>query len=234
MSAITAGDSLSDIEMLRLHVAAGWGVRVPELSPDAELLPGGSTPSWALYVAEVRGNRWRIWRRGVDPAQRDALLARAHAALDLPADAPAAPGVAREVALRMSAAPALDPASASQVARLVVPEDRALVEAFEPGESAYYLDEPAHFPVFGAFAGNRLVSVAHSSRRTDAACELGVDTLPDARRAGYGLAVTVLWARAVAAEGLIPIYSALATNTASLALAAAAGYRPFARAAHVE
>ena len=47
------------------------------------------------------------------------------------------------------------------------------------------------------------------------------------------LAATVVWAALVAGEGLAPIYSAFAENAASLALAVAAGYRPFARAAQV-
>jgi predicted GNAT family acetyltransferase len=79
----------------------------------------------------------------------------------------------------------------------------------------------------------RLLALAHSSRRTAQACELGIDTLPEARRRGYALAATMLWTRAILDEGLIPFYSALAENSTSLALAAAAGYREFARAAYV-
>ena len=79
----------------------------------------------------------------------------------------------------------------------------------------------------------RLLSIAHSSRRTDRACELGINTLPTARRRGFARACVLAWAEAVAAEGLEPLYSANAANTASLALAAACGYRPIARAAQV-
>ena len=63
---------------------------------------------------------------------------------------------------------------------------------------------------------------------------MGIDTLPEARRRGYALAATIVWAQTVLREGLVPIYSALAENTASLRLAAAAGYRPFARVATFE
>jgi predicted GNAT family acetyltransferase len=76
----------------------------------------------------------------------------------------------------------------------------------------------------------RLLNQAHSSRRTAEACELGIDTLPEARRRGYALAATVAWSASILAEGLVPIYSAFAANTASLRLAHGAGYRPFARA----
>ena len=66
------------------------------------------------------------------------------------------------------------------------------------------------------------------------ACELGIDTLPEARRQGYALAATILWTQAVLQERLVPIYSADASNTASLGLADAAGYRAFARLATFE
>ena len=61
-----------------------------------------------------------------------------------------------------------------------------------------------------------------------------MDTLPDARRRGYALAATVMWTKMVLQEGLVPLYSALADNKASLALAAAAGYRVFAHAATIK
>ncbi len=115
--------------------------------------------------------------------------------------------------------------------RTLSPADDPLIEAFEPGSAAYFA-ELRRAPVIGVEADGQLVCIAHSSRRTAAACELGIDTLPQARRHGYALLATVQWAEAVAAEGLVPLYSASAENTASLALAAAAGYRPFARAAY--
>jgi len=60
---------------------------------------------------------------------------------------------------------------------------------------------------------------------------LGIDTLPAARRKGYALAATILWAHTVLQEGLVPLYSAFANNAPSLRLAAAAGYRAFAHVA---
>jgi hypothetical protein len=55
---------------------------------------------------------------------------------------------------------------------------------------------------------------------------LGIDILPEARRRGYALAASMLWTRAIIEEGLVPFYSALADNPASLALAHKAGYAP--------
>lgn len=234
--------TLDELTLLKLHVEAGWGVHLPPLTPgdneclpddDAavkRLLPSGES-GWMIYIAEVAGEYVTIWRPEVSAAARPALRAQTLAALTNAVDEP---GVTREVALHQATAPKLSIEEAGMVARRLVEADRDAVREYEPGEEAYYLDEPAHQPAIGAFEERgRLVAVAHSSRRTLQACELGVETLPDARRRGYGLAVTVLWAAAVAAEELVPLYSALAANSASLALAHAAGYRPFARAAYV-
>jgi hypothetical protein len=226
---------MTDLEMLRLHVEAGWCVRLPNLAPgDVECRTDGAMPLWKLYVARVGSGEVRCWPPGGPQGEREALVKLAYRALSLSPEGAAEPGVKREVALRQVVPAVITVQGASRVARPLRPADRALVEAFEPGESAYYLDAPERAPVFGAIVEGMLVSVAHSSRRTPAACELGVDTLESARRQGFGLAVTLLWAAAVAAEGLEPIYSARADNTASLALARAAGYRAFARAAYID
>ncbi|HKD74903.1 MAG TPA: GNAT family N-acetyltransferase, partial [Ktedonobacterales bacterium] len=61
---------------------------------------------------------------------------------------------------------------------------------------------------------------------TSSACELGIDTLPEARRRGYAAAATTLWTALIQQQGLLPMYSAFAWNTASLRLAQAVGYAP--------
>jgi RimJ/RimL family protein N-acetyltransferase len=224
----------TDLELLRLHIEAVWDLRLPRLvSSDTELLPESQLPPWALYLADVGGRRIRVWRPDVTHAARATVLERAERAL-AHADTEAGDnGVTREVVLRQTAPPAIDIAMAGRVAGRLDQDDHALLETFDPEDPTYYAD-PRRAPLIGAVVNGRLVSVAHSSRRIEGACELGVETRPEGRRQGYGLAVTVLWAAAVAAEGAIPIYSARAENTASLALAAAAGYRPFARAAVCE
>ena len=223
------------LELLRLHVEAGWGVRLPPLVGGGEhaCLPGGAVPEWAVYVAELTGGvRMRIRRNEDITADALAPLWQAAEAALTASSAPP-PSITREVALHQAVAPTLDVEAARALARPLDAWDRAAIEEFEPGESLYYLDAPQRMPVIGAFLDGRLAAIAHSSRRTAEACELGVDTVGWARRRGLGLAVTVLWAAIVRDEGLVPLYSALAENTASLALAHAAGYRPFARAAYV-
>lgn len=222
------------LELLRLHVEAGWGVRLPSLVADGEhaCLPGGAVPEWTVYVADLTGGERVRIRRDADggPDALAPLWQAAEAALSTEASPP---GVTREVALHQTTPPKLDVEDARALARPLGQRDRAAVEEFEPGESPYYLDAPERMPVIGAFLDGRLAAIAHSSRRTAEACELGVDTSAWARRRGAGLAVTVLWAAGVTGEGLVPLYSALAENIGSLALAHAAGYRPFARAAYL-
>jgi hypothetical protein len=226
--------TIPDLDLLRLHVAAGWGVRLPPLTlGDVSLLPGGRTPRWALYLAEVAGGSVRLWRPDVAAAERAALLARAEEALALPRAARASAGIHREVAHHLAAPPARDMAAARQIARLIPPHDGELIATLGHGYTLKYLAHPKRAPVVGVVVNDRLVSIAHSSRRTADACELGIETVPEARRRGYALAATIVWTAAVLAEQLVPLYSARAENAASLALAVAAGYRPFARAAYL-
>ncbi len=235
-----------DQSWLRLHIGAVWGVSMPPLSPgmgDVRLEPEGTPPPWALYLGELtaNGGRIHIWRSDVTPGERARLLGRGAGAL---ATTPApTPGARCEVALRPMAAPRITLDAARQIARRLNrddPAECALLMALE-ATSHHYADEEAiraavateYDPLIGVVVEGRLLALAHSSRRTAQACELGINTLPEARRQGYALAATVAWAQLVADEGLAPIYSAFAENTASLALANAAGYRPFVRAAQI-
>ncbi len=220
--------------LLRLHVEAVWGLRLPPLEQnEIALLPESALPDWKLCAAEIAEGRVHIWRPGVERAERERLLARLEEVLLLPASSDPPPGISREVAFHLSANPVSDLATAWRIARPLTDDDYALIEAFEPGEAAYFLRLERR-PLIGVIVDERLLSVAHSSRRTAEACELGVNTLPEARRNRYALAAVVAWSAAIVQEGLTPIYSAFATNTASLKLAVAAGYREFARAATVE
>ncbi len=220
--------------LLRLHIEAVWGVLLPPIVQNTvELLREGILPPWKLYAAEMDGEQVAIWRPDVAAPEREELLIRASEAFTFPPTVSVAPHISREVALHQVASPTTSLAAAQHVARLLTPDDQALVEIFDPGEVEYYF-HPDRRPLIGVIVEGRLLSLAHSSRRTAQACELGIDTLPEARRKGYALAATLLWAASVAQEELVPFYSASADNTASLALAYAAGYRAFARAATIE
>jgi len=220
--------------LLRLHVEAVWSVKLPPiLQNDVELLRESFQPSWKLCAAELTDGRVDIWRPDVGTMEQETLHVIANEALALPSTVAAAPGISREIALHQVASPTIDVATARTIAHPLTPHDQALLETFESGSSDYYL-HPDRRPLIGVVVEGHLLCVAHSSRRTSEAYELGIDTLPAARRKGYALAATVLWADAVTQEGLVPLYSALIENEASLRLAAAAGYRAFAQIATIE
>jgi GNAT acetyltransferase len=223
----------TDRTLLRLHVEAVWGVRLPPVvENDGELLPESARPSWKLWAGDIAGAHIYIWRPDVKASEREALRLRANEALALPSRSTPIPGISREVAHSLVASPRLDIETASSITRPLTSRDRSLIEVFQAGSSDYLHREKR--PLIGVVTAGRLLSLAHSSRRTKEACELGIDTVAEARRKGYALAATIVWTRAVMQEALVPLYSALAENTASLLLAAAAGYRVFARAAVVE
>ena len=208
-------------EWLRLHIEAVWGITLPPLHGMAiELVHDRPLPPWSLYQASWAEEQVTIWSPGISLAQRAHLFdqaQRARAAFDRSS------GMHREVVFQQRHPPRLPLSSALHLARRLTEADASLLNRFEPGSAAYYLDTQ-RFPCIGVMVHDELVSVAHSSRRTREACELGIYTPPAARRHGYGLAATVAWTEAVRQEALHPIYSAFADNTASLQLAAAAGY----------
>jgi hypothetical protein len=224
--------SPDDRAFLRLHIEAVWGVHVPPLAGVASvtLPPESRRPPWSLYLARLGGEFIALWPAGAAGDAHRAARLRDALARDLEASGDA--GIHREVVLRLED-PAPAPLAAPFAARRVARHELALLETFDVGAASYYLLAPDRAPIFAVVERGRVLAVAHSSRRSPAACELGIETRPEARRHGYALAVTRLWSAAVLAEGLTPIYSASAAKAASLALAAAAGYRVVAHAAYL-
>ena len=89
-------------------------------------------------------------------------------------------------------------------------------------------------PCLAVVVAGRAAAICHASRRSAEAAEAGVETLPDQRRRGYGLAVVAAWARAVREAGLIPLYSTSWDNLASRALARRLGLILFAEDLHID
>ncbi len=213
--------TMTERELLRLHIEAVWGVGIPPLDSDIiELTAVIPLPPWLLYHAHLSQGQITIWRPGIAPEQRADLLQRAYragTAYD------AAIGMRREVVLWFLDSPHLPDTQPQHTARLLTADDATLLEAFEAGSASYFLSSSCA-PCIGVIVDGQLVSVAHSSRRTAQACELGINTAPDARHRGYATIAVRAWTQAIQQEGLTPIYSAFAHNTASLRLAAATGY----------
>lgn len=214
---------MTERELLRLHLEAVWGLTLPALDePAREFVLSGNLPPWPLYLGIFAQEQVAIWHPDVVAEQRVLYLENAQKA-DVVWDQ--ALGMRREVVFHAPSIRQEQQAQASQRARLLNAEDADLINIFEAGSALYFLD-PHRAPCIGVVVDGRLVSIAHSSRQTPAACELGIETLPEARRRGYAAAATILWTAIVQQKGLMPIYSAFAWNTASLQLAKATGYVP--------
>jgi len=214
---------MTERELLRLHIEAVWNLTLPPLDELAhELVLTQTSPPWSLYLGAFAQEQLALWHSEVEPEQRRLYLADARKA-----------GVVWDQAIRMRREmvfhyPLISPqqqARANQLARPLTTDDTDLIDAFE-AESAPYFLNPRATPCIGVIVNGRLVSTAHSSRQTPSACELGINTLPEARRRGYAAAATIFWTAIVQQKGLVPIYSAFAWNTASLQLAQATGYTP--------
>lgn len=211
---------MTDREFLRVHLEACWGINVPPLDGELiELAPTDLQPPWSIYTAHLASDTVVVLRAGIAEADQSDLFRQS---VSFEAGFDPALRMRREIVLKLrnGVPPSLPNPHA---VRLLTEEDVALIEVFEADSASYFLDAQRG-PCFGVVVDGQLVSVAHSSRRTAVACALGINTLPSARRRGYALAATVVWTQAALREGLTPIYSALATNTASLGLAAKTGY----------
>ncbi|MGF1430585.1 GNAT family N-acetyltransferase [Kitasatospora sp. LaBMicrA B282] len=79
---------------------------------------------------------------------------------------------------------------------------------------------------WGAFVAGRPVALAVTHLRGLAHEDLAVATAPEYRRSGLGLACVLAAATAARHRGRLPSWTAPSSNGPSLALAAAAGFRP--------
>jgi hypothetical protein len=78
---------------------------------------------------------------------------------------------------------------------------------------------PARAPIVAIFEGGDAISVCFCARRSTAAAEAGLETAKPFRGRGFGPRVATVWAIAVRASGLLPIYSTSWRNSASLSVA---------------
>ena len=88
-------------------------------------------------------------------------------------------------------------------------------------------------PCIAAVQEGAVVALCHASRRSAAAAEAGVETLPPFRGRGYGAAVVAARAQAVRRHGLLPLYSTSWDNTGSRRLAQRVGLVLYAEDVHV-
>ena len=114
-----------------------------------------------------------------------------------------------------------------------LPGGRVLTEADEErNETTFDVSESVSDGrlCFGQAEGGKIVSVAvtHASpdeREPGGTLEIGVETIPRARRRGYAASCLLGLTQMITANGLIPEYRCTYSNVASAKVARAAGYR---------
>ena len=99
----------------------------------------------------------------------------------------------------------------------VLVEDISSLERHFPAWQASEI--PSQTTIVGVVEEVCAVSVYFSSRRTDVATEAGLESADGFRGRGFGPRVTAAWALAIRASGRIPLYTASASDDASLAVA---------------
>jgi len=84
-----------------------------------------------------------------------------------------------------------------------------------------WLDDelPGRSRLMAVVRNGQAVSICFCARRSDAAAEAGVETVPAFRGRGLALRVTAAWAQAIRSSGRLAIYSTSWNNKSSLAVA---------------
>ena len=218
-------DVVSGSEGVSLPATAtpSWALYLGETLPDGQRIPlwrSDVSPDQRPLLLELAEAALAASPSPVSPPGQSHLPDT-----NYPTSAPTVGLITCEVALIQDArATATQPPDdALRLLRRIMPDDAdlaALLAHFpfqnndedvgsEDEDDMTYFTSLNRQPVVGIVADGELLCVAHSSRRTTFACELGIETLADARRRGYALACTLRWAALVVAGGRIPFYLSL-------------------------
>lgn len=84
-------------------------------------------------------------------------------------------------------------------------------------------------PMAGAVVGDEVAAVCYSCYETETLWDISIDTHPDYRRRGLASSAVRFLAARQSSRGLSPVWGAVESNRASLALAARLGFEPVER-----
>lgn len=111
-------------------------------------------------------------------------------------------------------------------ARLLVPEDRPLLDRLPSDLREEIAAAFEYSPMSAAFDEGRPVSFCYAAWETETLWDVSIDTLPAWRRRGYACAAAVELIEHFLARGKRPVWGAADTNSASAALAVRLGFHP--------
>jgi RimJ/RimL family protein N-acetyltransferase len=224
---------------MRLHVEALF-THDPQGCLIGVNVPNGA-PAPRFFIGSTDNGSVVRWRSDVDgDTQRDleAAAANDQRPLDVAA-APADISVYAEILGRSAPVertwsgpafcfPKRLPATIGAVA--ITSENASVLQPLLP---AWIPDVDLNPPVFAVIVDGQAVAVCCSVRRTGAAHEAGVETVPAFRGQGHAGRAVVAWARAVRDMGCVPLYSTLWQNEASRAVARTLGLIHFGSDLHL-
>ncbi len=236
-------DRLIDIQIRTLYRVDGAGrlLATNEAGPEFE-------PAPRFFLGRTRTGNAAHYRHDLPDdvvAALDRVLAREPLAADLSGVPPATLDAVRQVLAAHAPirtewrGPAfrfperVDAADPGLDAR-IVPIGEANADLLHGRFAAMRAYLPDVQPCVAVVVAEAMVALCHASRRSEWAAEAGVETLPDHRRRGYGLAVVAAWAWAAREVGLIPLYSTSWDNLASRALAQRLGLVLYAEDMHTD
>jgi len=110
----------------------------------------------------------------------------------------------------------------------VTPANAAVVQRWLPTWAAYAREAHAALPMFASLVDGAAVAACATVRTPTVATQAGVETHPDFRGHGHAAAVTLAWARAIRALGVVPLYGTTWSNVRSQRVAARLGLVAFA------
>ena len=217
---------MDDRRLMRAHIAAlfthddrGRMTYVNE--------PSGQRAPRFFLGRTLQGVEWRV-RDDVDDPQ---LLQDLRAAVErnaAPAELALQPELSspfEEILSRAAPIERIDAGPAFVFPERLPPSTRAVLvtganaEVLQPYLAPWIPDITQSEPLFAMLHEGAAVAVCASVRRTPAAHEAGVETVPEFRGRGFAGDVVAAWARAVHDLGVVPMYSTSWSNGASRAVA---------------
>jgi GNAT superfamily N-acetyltransferase len=112
------------------------------------------------------------------------------------------------------------------VREVTIPELVGLPVQYAPLRDDLLVEARSGTPVFAAFAGDQPAAFCYAGSVTERWWDISIDTLEPFRRQGYAAQCVAHVVQHMEADGKMPVWGALESNTASARLAAKLGFTP--------
>jgi hypothetical protein len=230
-----------DRRLMRVHIAAlfmhddhGRMTCVNE--------PSGQRAPRFFFGRTMHGVEWRVRNDVQDPQLLQDLQAAVERSAAVPAELalqPESSAPFEELLSRAAPIERLEAGPAFVFPERLPPATRAVLvtaanaDVLRPYLAPWIPDITQSPPLFAMVHDGAAVAVCGSVRRTPAAHEAGVETVPEFRGRGFAGQVVAAWGQAVRELGVVPLYSTSWSNAASRAVARKLDLRLFGSDLHL-